>query len=96
MWFPLVFNSIIFFQYDLADSGVRFQRGKISYNVSAPDAVAAWELIFFYFRKNENRKIKSQITENQRLSLTRVIAGFCHDTRADKTILVKYSISIFR
>jgi hypothetical protein len=51
-------------------------------NVSAPDAVAAWELSFFYFRKNENRKIKSQLTENQRLCLTRVMADFADDTRA--------------
>jgi hypothetical protein len=34
-------------------------RPTIGYNVSAPDAVAAWELSFFYFRKKENRKIKS-------------------------------------
>jgi hypothetical protein len=50
--------------------------------LSAPDAVAAWKLSFFYFIKNENREIKSQITENQRLSLTRVIFGSAADTRA--------------
>ena len=55
---------------------------QVAYNVSAPDAVAAWKLSFLYFRKNENRKIKSQLTENQRLCLTRVMAGFADDTRA--------------
>jgi hypothetical protein len=40
------------------------------------------ELSFFYFRKNENRKIKSQTTENQRLRLSAVIAGFADDRRA--------------
>ena len=55
---------------------------RITHNVSAPDAVAAWRLSFFYFRKNENRELKSQITENQRLSLTRVIFGSADDTRA--------------
>ena len=48
-------------------------REPVSANVRLPDVVAAWELSFFYFRKNENRKIKSQITENQRLRLTVVV-----------------------
>jgi hypothetical protein len=41
-------------------------------NVPLTDAVAAVEQSFFNFRKNENRKIKSQITENQRLRLSAV------------------------
>lgn len=35
--------------------------------------VAAVEQRFFYFRKNENRKNKSQTTENQQLRLTAVV-----------------------
>ncbi len=46
---------------------------RITHNVRLPDVVAAWRTRFFYFRKNENRKIKSQITENQRLRLTAVV-----------------------
>jgi hypothetical protein len=59
-----------------------FRPHRVADNVSAPDAVAAWKLSFFYFRKNENRKIKSQLSENQRLCLTRVMADFADDTRA--------------
>ena len=36
--------------------------------------VAALELSFFYFRKNENREKKSQTTENQQLRLTAVMS----------------------
>jgi hypothetical protein len=58
------------------------QLGVIGDNVPLTDAVAAVELSFFNFRKNENRKIKSQTTENQRLRLSAVIAGFADDRRA--------------
>ena len=47
-------------------------------NVPLTDAVAAVELSFFNFIKNENRKIKSQITEYQRLRLSAVIGGFTY------------------
>jgi hypothetical protein len=46
---------------------------RITHNVPLTDAVAAVELSFFNFRKNENRKIKSQTTENQRLRLSAVV-----------------------
>jgi hypothetical protein len=37
---------------------------KLPHNVPLTDAVAAVELSFFNFLKNENRKIKSQTIEN--------------------------------
>ena len=36
--------------------------------------VAAWRPSFFYFRKNEYRKKKSQATENEQLRLTAVMS----------------------
>jgi hypothetical protein len=49
---------------------------KLAHNVPLTDDSRGFGTEFFLFRKNENRKIKSQITENQRLRLSAVTASF--------------------
>ncbi|MDI1255393.1 MAG: hypothetical protein PSV16_04770 [Flavobacterium sp.] len=48
-------------------------RRSLAANVPAPDVVAAWETSFLHLEKAKLGKRNEQLTEHQRLRLTRVV-----------------------